>query len=119
MRSNTPQQALVLLNDPIYVEAARVFAQRLLGESGTDVDKGIQWAFREALARSPSPAEAKLLKTLHQRHLGEYSGDPESAKGLATVGAKPVAGDLPQAELAAWISITRVILNLHEIITRY
>jgi len=119
VRSNTPQQALVLLNDPVYVEAARVFAQRLLGESGTDVDKGIQWAFREALARSPSPAEAKLLKALHQRHLGEYSGDPESAKGLATVGAKPVAGDLPPAELAAWISVTRVILNLHEIITRY
>jgi len=119
VRSNTPQQALVLLNDPVYVEAARVFAQRLLVESGKDVDKGIQWAFREALARAPAPAEAKLLKALYQRHLGEYSGDKEAAKGLTTVGQKPVAGDLPPAELAAWTSTMRVIMNLHEIITRY
>ena len=96
-----------------------MFAQRLLVESGKDVDKGIQWAFREALARAPAPAEAKLLKSLYQRHLGEYSGDKEAAKGLAGVGQKPVAADLPPAELAAWTSTMRVILNLHEIITRY
>ena len=119
IRSNTPQQALVLLNDPIYVEAARVFAQRLLTESGTDVGKGLQWAFREALSRSPSPQESGLLKALYKRHLGDYSGDQEAAVGLTSIGQKPSAGDLPRAELAAWTSVMRVILNLHETITRY
>jgi len=119
IRSNTPQQALVLLNDPVYVEAARVFSQRLLAESGNDVTKGINWAFREALARRPTAAESRLLKALYKRHLKEYSSDEEAAKGLTGVGQKPVAGNLPRAELAAWTSVTRVILNLHELITRY
>ncbi len=119
IRSNTPQQALVLLNDPVYVEAARVFSERLLAENGADFATGIKWAFREALGRAPRPQESKLLESLYKRHLGEYSGDKDAAAGLASVGQRPVAGGLPKAELAAWISVTRVILNLHETITRY
>ena len=119
IRSNTPQQALVLLNDPVYVEAARVSAQRLVAESGTDVGKGIKWAFRAALARPPSSREARLLQSLYKRHLREYSRNKEEAAGLTSVGQKPVAGNLPRPELAAWTSVMRVILNLHETITRY
>ncbi|MEC7923572.1 MAG: DUF1553 domain-containing protein, partial [Planctomycetota bacterium] len=114
-----PQQALVLLNDPVYVEAARVFSERLLAENGADFAKGLKWAFREALGRAPRPQESTLLESLYKRHLEQYSGDKDAVAGLTSVGQKPVAGALPKAELAAWISVMRVILNLHETITRY
>ena len=117
-RSNTPQQALVLLNDPTYVEAARVFAAEIAGQEG-DADARIHWAFQKTLQREPEAAEAAILNRLYAKHLGEYQQDEAAAKALVSVGDYPLANEIPPAELAAWTSVARVILNLHETITRY
>jgi len=116
--SNTPQQALVLLNDPIYGEAARVFAERIVREGGGDVDARIQWAIEQALYRKPSRKELNLLRELYKSHLKEFRRDPEAARAAIDVGEWPAPRDVDSAELAAWTSIARVIFNLTEVITR-
>ncbi len=117
-RSNTPQQALVLLNDPTYVEAARVFAEKILRGGGKTPGDRIQYAFHQALCRPASAAEVKFLAAVFDKHLKQYQADVPSAQKLISVGFYPVAKDLPAAELAAMTSVTRVILNLSEMITR-
>lgn len=116
--SNTPLQALVLLNDPTYVEAARVFAQHLLQDDGTD-DARIQQAFEQALSRPAAPEEEQILLALLDQHREEYAAAPEAAAEIDATGQAPVNTDENPAELAAWTSVTRAILNLHETITRY
>ena len=118
-RSNVPQQALALLNDPTYVEAARVFAERILREGGSGSRERLTWAFRRALSRTPTAEETQLLTALLDKHGKKYASDPEAAKKLIGTGARAAATDLNAAELAAWTSVARVILNLHETITRY
>jgi len=117
-RSSTPLQALVLLNDPIYVEAARVFAERIMKEGGSDTAARLNWAYRRALSRSVKPAEVKLLTELYQKHLAEFRADMASAQKAVSVGQAPLPKDVDMAELAAWTSVARTILNLHEMITR-
>ena len=116
-RSNTPLQSLVLLNDPTYVEAARAFAELILRQEGSTRDR-LEFAFHRALSRPVQPAEAEVLEQLLQGHLKEYEADEGAAKQLLTVGARPAPDDLPPATLAAWTSVARAILNLHEVITR-
>lgn len=116
-RSNTPLQSLVLLNDPSYVEAARAFAEMILRQPGSTRER-LNFAFRRALSRPIESAEADVLESLLQAHLAEYEADAAAAKELLTVGARPAAGDLPPAQLAAWTSVARTILNLHEVMTR-
>jgi hypothetical protein len=116
-RSNTPQQALVLLNDPTYVEAARVFAERLL-HSASNTEERLRLAFRLALQRAPSKAEAKVLTDLVGQHVEQYRKDRAAAQSLVRVGDRSVTASVDVAELAAWTSVTRVILNLHETVTR-
>lgn len=116
-RSNTPLQSLVLLNDPTYVEAARAFAELILRREGTTRER-LDAAFLRALSRPVSPQEAEVLERLLESHLAEYTADPESAKQLLTVGARPVPDDLPAVTLAAWTGVARTILNLHEVMTR-
>ena len=117
-RSNTPLQALVLLNDPIYVESARAFAQRIL-ESGQSTDEErVEWAIRDSLCRKVVSNEAQLLLSLLNKHRAEYVADTASADRLLSVGDYPIASDLNRTELAAWTSVARAILNLHETITR-
>src|SRR5438477_1423114 len=77
-RSNTPQQALVLLNDPTYVEAARALAERILRQGGNDTSARIHFAYRQALGRKAQPAEVKLLAALHEQHLRQYTADSKS-----------------------------------------
>jgi hypothetical protein len=117
-RSNTPQQALVLLNDPTYVEAARSLAERVVRAAGPDVGQRIDFAFRQVLQRRAEPAEVKLLSELYQRHREQYEVDRGSAGAMLRVGDRPAPADVPAPELAAWTSVARVILNLHETITR-
>lgn len=117
-RSNTPLQSLVLLNDPSFVEAARVFAQRVMREGGVATRDRLQWAFRQALARPAEEQELAILEGLYISHLEQYQGDVEAARKLIGVGESPVDETLPVAELAAWTSVTRTLLNLHETITR-
>lgn len=116
--SNTPLQALVLLNDPSYVEAARAFAQRIMREGGDRSDDRIALAFHYALSRDPSEEETTMLRDLYHAHLMEYTNDPEAANAILQVGIVPAPDGVDPVDLAAWISVTRVILNLHETITR-
>ena len=116
-RSNTPQQALVLMNDPTYVEASRVFAGRIVRSSKKTPDQ-IQTAYRLALQRPATSEEVAILTTLYERHRGHYESDPKEAQAVLGVGFAPAAKDLAPAELAAWTSVARAILNLHETITR-
>ena len=118
VRSNTPLQSLVLLNDPTYVEAARVFAELILRNAGSSPQERFDYAFQRALSRPIRPAEAQVLLPLLEQHLVQYKSDTKAAEGLLTVGARPSPSDLDKAELAAWTSIARTILNLHATITR-
>ena len=118
-QSNTPLQALVLLNDPSFVEAARVFATRIVREGQGDFSSRLGFAYREALGRKPKPAEEKILAGLYEKHLGQYTADKKSAGEVLTVGQAKAPTDLDAAQVAAWTSVARTILNLHETITRY
>jgi hypothetical protein len=118
VRSNTPQQALVLLNDPIYLEAARVFAQRILTDGGSDAKGRVQYAFDQALNRRATRKEVKLLAQIARHHQQEYEDDPTAADELLNIGESKPPRSLDRAELAAWSSVARVVLNLHETITR-
>lgn len=117
-RSNTPLQALTLLNDPSYVEAARALAERIVREGGAEPAARIRWAFRQALSRPPSPAELETLEALFRKHRAQYEADPRAAGELVHTGERPVPADIAAPELAAWTSVARVVLNLHETITR-
>jgi hypothetical protein len=117
-RSNTPLQALVLLNDPTYVEAARVFARRVLAEGGTSTQERLRWAYRQTLSREPSAQESSVLAALFEKHRSEYAAEQVAAQQLISAGEAPVPENVDRAELAAWTSVVRVLLNLHETITR-
>jgi hypothetical protein len=117
-RSNLPQQALVLLNDPTYVEAARAFAVRILRECNGDETARISWAWRQALARRPRPKEIVTLRALLGKQRRQYQQDKAAAEAFLRVGNTPPPAELDTAELAAWTNVARALLNLHETITR-
>ena len=117
-RSNTPQQALALLNDITYVEAARCFAARILKECNGDTETRIKWAFNTALSRDPLPAEVPILVDLLKKQQKRYEYALDAADDLTNVGEAPPAEGVKTVELAAWTSVARTILNLHETITR-
>lgn len=118
VNSNTPLQALVLLNDPIFVEAARVFAENILKQGGPTVGAQINWAFERAASRKPTLAERRTLIDLRAKNLARFQRDPASAKDLISIGDAPVAKGVNAARLAAMMTVARAILNLHETITR-
>ena len=117
--ANSPQQALTLLNDPTFVEAARTLAATILrAKAGSDADR-VDLAFSKALARPAKDAErVSLLRFLDARR-AEATAAPDDAAKLVHVGLGSTPDDLPVAELAAWTEVCRVVLNLHETITRY
>jgi hypothetical protein len=117
-RSNTPLQALALLNDPEFVEAARVFAERIVRDGGGAAADRIDWAFRSALSRAPRPEELAVLEALFRRHCEEFARDEAAAREVLKTGAQPSTADMPPTDLAAWTSVARAILNLHETYTR-
>ena len=117
-RTNTPLQALVLLNDPTYVEAARKFAERLMRDSNEGIDERIARAFRIATARAPKPAERALLRDLLEVNRSAYRADPQAALKLLHVGESPRDESLDPGELAAWTMVASTILNLDETVTR-
>jgi len=124
-RSNTPTAALVLLNDPTFIEASRVFAARILTEGGADVSSRLTFAYREALSRAPDAEERKLLTDLLEMNRTVYKNDEASAKALLATGIAPLGGreaetkqDFDVVELAAWTAVARAILNLNETVTR-
>ncbi len=116
--SNIPQQALVLLNDPTYVEAARALAGRIVRDGGTTAEERIAWAWREVLQRLPRVEEIETVMPLVREHLAAYRADPTAADAFLAVGLKPMVDDIDRVERAAWTHVARVLLNLHETITR-
>ncbi len=118
-RSNTPLQSLTLLNDPSFVEAARMFAQRIAAAESPDIKAKINWAFREATGRKPRASETEILVGLYQESRDRFAGDEERAVELTSAGPSPGPEVAEAAELAAWTMVARAMLNLHETITRY
>ncbi len=117
-RTNTPLQALVTLNDPTFVEAARALAQRVLKETSGTLDDRLVWAFRTVTSRRPKPRELEVLRRTYQDHLDHYRRNPEQAKKLLQVGESPRDESLDVAEHAAWTMIGNLLLNLSETLTK-
>jgi hypothetical protein len=116
--SNTPLQALVLLNDPTFVEAARVLAQNSMYERFENNGDRLTWIFRRAVSRAPTQVELSQLQNLLDKQLVRYQKNPNEAKKLVEVGQSKVPFRVNRNELAAWTVVCRAILNLHETITR-
>ena len=116
-RTQTPLQSLVLMNDPVYVEAARGLAQRVLIEEPSDLDRRLGRAFRHTLGRVPKAAELSLLRQTYGEQLENFSHDPAAAEKFLKVGESKTSGSTPPGELAALTAVANVLLNLNEAIT--
>ena len=117
-RSNTPMQALQLMNDVQHIEAARGFAERLMTEGGATPDERITFGYRLVLARHPSTEEMEVVRAALGEHLAKYQAAPEAAAKLIRQGESPPKAGLAEPELAAWTLIANLLLNLDETITR-
>jgi len=117
-RANIPQQALVLLNDPSYVEAARALATRIIASEAATTDARIAWAWQQALQRDPTADELAVARSVFEKHSAEYAANPASAGEVLKVGLSPLPENADRPTLAAWTSVARIVLNLHETITR-
>jgi hypothetical protein len=117
-RTNTPLQALVLMNDVQFVEAARRFAERVMNHGGDQIDQRIVYLYRSVLARNPKPNELQLVTQLYNEHLAEFQEQPETATSLLSAGESDRNESLNQTELAAWTMIVHLIFNLSETVTK-
>jgi len=117
-RTNTPAQALNLMNDVTYLEAARVLAQRMMKEGGPSPEERIGFAFRLATARWPTQAESRILLDSYHYYLDNYQTDGEAAGKLLSAGQSPREESLNAAELAAFASVASLILNLDETVNK-
>jgi hypothetical protein len=115
-RTNTPLQALVLMNDPTYVEAARKLAARMM-RTATGEESRLASGYRLALARAPKPAETEVMLGLYREQLAYYRQRAEAAAKLVRVGESSVNAKFDEAELAAWTVVATTILNLDETLT--
>jgi hypothetical protein len=115
--TTTPLQALVLLNDVQFVEAARAFAERILGQSGED-DVRLRWAFEECVSREPTDAERAVLAGALSRERRRYAADEAAAREYLANGESPRDERIPVAEHAAWSQVAALLLNLSESVTR-
>lgn len=117
-RSNTPLAALALLNDPTFVEAARVLGQRTLAEGGKTDAERLGFAFQLVTSRDPDEFELKMLAKMLEKNRTAYTDDSKAAVELLKIGLAPLPKDVDTAELAAWTAVGRALLNLSETITR-
>jgi hypothetical protein len=117
-RTNTPLQALTLLNDPIYVECARVLGQRVMQEGGASPRQRIAFAFKLCTARAPTEEEVAVLLGVYEKQRARLQREPEAAKRLVGVGESPRPELVDVAELATWTTIGNILLNLDETITK-
>jgi hypothetical protein len=115
--TSTPLQALLLLNDETFVEAARALASRILGTPGDD-EMRLNILWRTILLREPEPAERNLLLDHLDRQRNRFAADPEAAGRLVSIGASRVGRNLEPCELAAWTVAAHTVLNLDEAVTR-
>jgi len=117
-RTNTPLQALALLNEVTYVEAARTLAQRMLTAGGTTPRDRIAWAFRRVTCRLPDDAELQVLLAGFERYAARFRADAAAAEKLLTMGAARPDPALDKTELAAYTLTANILLNLDEVVTK-
>ena len=117
-RSNTPLQALQLLNDVQHFEAARGLATRMLTEGGRTAEERIRFAYHAVLARTPAGEELSVVRSALDRFLARYQDDPESASKAVAFGESKAPAGLKSTELAAYALVANLILNLDETVTR-
>jgi hypothetical protein len=117
-RTNTPLQALMMLNDPQYVEAARALAQLAMKSGGAEPQARIAFMFKRATARNPDGKETDELIAAYNDFLKKYQGDAKAAKQLIMIGDSKPDPKLDAAELAAWTMVANLILNLDEVINK-
>ena len=117
-RTNTPLQALVLMNDVQFFEAARKFAERVVRQGGTGVEDRAAFAFRSALGRRPGASELAALARIYKEYVVEFKAGSGSAAKLLAVGESPRDQKLDANELAAWTMVTHLLLNLSETVTK-
>jgi hypothetical protein len=116
--TNTPLQALTLLNDPIFVEAARKLAERAIHEGGSTPQTRVAFVFRLAVGRAADEREMRILQKSLDQMLAAYRADEPAARSLIAVGAAASDPTLPASELAAYTAVANIILNMDEVITR-
>ena len=118
VRTNTPLQALNLMNDVAYVEASRLLGQRMMQEGGSSPEARIAYGFHLTTARSPKPEESEVLLDSFNRFELHYQSDPQAALELLSEGKSPRDQQLDAPQLAAYSSVASLILNLDEVITK-
>src|SRR5262249_32871042 len=116
--TNTPLQALTLMNDVTYLEAARVLAERMLKEGGKTPEERIAFAFRLATARAPQEAERQILVHALRQQCARYEGNTKAAAKFVNAGESPRRPDIDVCELAGYTVVASLILNLDEVITK-
>jgi hypothetical protein len=116
--TNTPLQALLLMNDPTYLEAARFLAQRDLTEAPAAETERIRYAFRLVTDRDPSSKEAEVLTRLYEKERDHYTAHQDAAQKLLTIGESKPDPTFQPAELAAWTMVASTILNMDETVTK-
>jgi hypothetical protein len=117
-RSNTPLQALNLMNDPTYVEAARFLAERMIREGGESTDSRLRHGFRLVLARPPSASHLAVLKRAFEKAQAHYRAEPAAAKALLTHGEKSADSSLDPIDHAAFTNVASTLLCLDEVVTK-
>lgn len=117
-RSNIPQQTLVLLNDPIFVEASRVFAERIVRQPGSS-DAKIAWACRQAWQRAATAQEIAMLEELFADQEERFTDSKLDAQALVEVGESTPTAEIDVRELAAWTQVARAIINTYETTSRH
>jgi hypothetical protein len=117
-RSNTPLQALQLMNDIQHFEAARAFAERIIIDGGASPQDRIAFAYRSVLSRKPDAEELSIVKAALDKYLERFQQDVEAAKKVIANGESKPRASLPPAEVAAWTLVANLILNLDETVTR-
>ena len=117
-RTNTPMQALVTMNDVQFVEAARVFAQRILNQGGEDFDSQIDYAFLLATSRPADDLRKRTFRNLYDSQLKEFRGDKKRAEDLLKFGEVKRDMSVDLAKHAAWTTVASAILNLDEVLTK-
>jgi len=118
IHTNTPLQAFVTMNDPVYVEASQALGRRLVREGGATVADRVRYGLRLCLSRPPKDEQVKTLVELYEKELGHYRSDSDSANKLATEPIGQLPGELDAAEAAAWTSVANVLLNLDGVLTK-
>ena len=117
-RTNTPLQALLLLNDPQYFEAARALAERVLSDANPSPQEDAATMFRVAVGRRADEKQLAELLDLYQSSLAHFENNIDEANKLLTVGERRPIASLPVAELAAWTTVGNLVLNLDETLTK-